>query len=264
MANEIRVRALSLGGYVEDDPLSSGATTLTSAGLQAVPAIDSTKHLPIILDPDGEDGAPMLAYITAHTAAASTATIVGAQEGTSPREVRKRLPWRHTPTLRDFPRAAILSRKTSGDTTLTTPTANAWADVDSGLDIVLPDCYAGDYVMVGLSFAVDDTAPSVGFDVHSMVGGSAVNSWGYDAAVVEGADATRDGHGAWYCVASDFVNLGGSLQKMLVAGDLSGTNLTLRLRYKPSANTPDRLVFSSLDIPLSWWARNLGPKVVWA
>jgi hypothetical protein len=102
MANELRVRSGFLGGLIEDNPLASGATTLTSAALASVPTIASTQHLAIILDPDGLDGAPEIAWITAHTAAATTATITKGQEGSVARAHARDIPWVHGPTVRDF------------------------------------------------------------------------------------------------------------------------------------------------------------------
>jgi hypothetical protein len=59
MANELRQTQNFIGGLVEDNPLTSGATTLTSAGLVAITGgVPSTHHMPIVLDPDGLDGAP--------------------------------------------------------------------------------------------------------------------------------------------------------------------------------------------------------------
>ena len=94
MANELRRLYDSMGGLVEDNPLASGATTLTSAGLAAMPAVGSTEHVPIIFDPDGLEGAPVIKYITAHTAGATTATITAAaQEGTTARAISRDIPW---------------------------------------------------------------------------------------------------------------------------------------------------------------------------
>lgn len=102
MANELRVRANFVGGLIEDNPLASGATTLTSAGLVSLPAIGSTQHMAIILDPDGRAGNPEIAYVTAHTASATTATITKAQEGTAGRAHDRDTPWLHGPTIKDF------------------------------------------------------------------------------------------------------------------------------------------------------------------
>ena len=86
MANEIRTRTNFVGGLIEDNPLSAVATTLTSAGLANLPVIDSTNHAALILDPDGVDGNAEIVWVTSHTASATSATILRAQEGTTARQ----------------------------------------------------------------------------------------------------------------------------------------------------------------------------------
>lgn len=102
MANEIRLRQNFLGGKVEDNPLSAVATTLTSAGLAYMSAVTSTSHMPFVLDPDGIFGEPEIAYVTAHTGGATTATIARGQEGTTARGHQRDVDWVHGPTTRDF------------------------------------------------------------------------------------------------------------------------------------------------------------------
>lgn len=120
MANELRVRSNFAGGLVEDNPLSSSATTLTSAGLAAVPAIASTQHLALIIDPDAVGGNPEIVFVTAHTALATTATIVKGQEGTAARAHLRDTPWVHGPTASDFP----LSKTYTVPTSTTNTSAN--------------------------------------------------------------------------------------------------------------------------------------------
>lgn len=102
MANEKRIRALAVGGLVEDNPLGAAAVTLNSAGLAALPAVGGTEHMPIILDPDGKFGAPEIAYVTAHVVGATSATILRGQEqasgGSPARQHDRDVPWVHTPT----------------------------------------------------------------------------------------------------------------------------------------------------------------------
>lgn len=94
MANELRRLYNSMGGLVEDNPLADAATVLTSAGLAALPVVGATEHVPIVLDPDGLEGAPVIKYITDHLSGATTATITGAaQEGTVARAVSRDIPW---------------------------------------------------------------------------------------------------------------------------------------------------------------------------
>ena len=102
MANELRTRTNFVGGLVEDNPLTNVATTLTSAGLAALPVIDTTNHAALILDPDGIHGAPEIVWVTAHSASSTTATIARAQESTSAREHLRDTYWVHTATIYDF------------------------------------------------------------------------------------------------------------------------------------------------------------------
>lgn len=125
MANELRVRAGFAGGLVEDNPLSAAATTLSSAGLAAIPAISSTQHMAIILDPDGINGNPEIAYITGHVAAATTATILRGQESTVARAHDRDTPWVHGPTVLDFTMPTLLSNAVTVDVPIT---ANVFAD----------------------------------------------------------------------------------------------------------------------------------------
>lgn len=103
MANEKRVRLNSIGGLIDTADLASGGTTLNSAGLSAIgTTIDATNHLPIVLDPDGVYGAPEIAYVTALTVGATSATILRGQEGTTARAHLLDTPWIHGPLVSDI------------------------------------------------------------------------------------------------------------------------------------------------------------------
>lgn len=102
MANEKRTRSNFGGGLIEDNPLTSSATTLTSAGLASLPVVDTTNHLVITLDPDGYGGAPEIIYVLAHASTASTATILRGQESTTARQHERDTPWVHSVTTLDF------------------------------------------------------------------------------------------------------------------------------------------------------------------
>lgn len=103
MANDYRLRGNFLSGTVTDNPLLVGATTMNSAGLAALPVIDATTHMAITFDPNGLAGAPEIAYITAHAAGATTATIVRAREGTGARQHAALTAWMNAPTALDYP-----------------------------------------------------------------------------------------------------------------------------------------------------------------
>lgn len=85
--------------------LASGGTTLTdTVKLPSLPAVTGTDIVKVILNPDKKQtGAPEVVYITAHTASATTATILRAQEGTtSPASWPSGTTWEHGPTAQDF------------------------------------------------------------------------------------------------------------------------------------------------------------------
>lgn len=63
--------------------LTDSGTTLTSDALASLPAVSSPDFVAITLDPDGIESSPEIAYITAHTASATTATISRGEEGTT-------------------------------------------------------------------------------------------------------------------------------------------------------------------------------------
>lgn len=136
MSNELRVRTNFAGGLVEDNPLSSSATTLTSAGLASVPAVASTQHVVLIIDPDAVGGNPEIVYVTAHTALATTATIVRAQESTAARQHLRDTPWVHGPTTKDFDASGggvgLIGLKTyMPSLTAISTTSTTHADVDA-------------------------------------------------------------------------------------------------------------------------------------
>jgi hypothetical protein len=99
-----RLRTSFIGGIVEDDPLTSGALTLTSQGLSALPEVtDGLNYIAIVLDPDGlYGGAPEIVWITEHDELSDTATILREQEGTTAREHNNDTYWVHAPTAHDW------------------------------------------------------------------------------------------------------------------------------------------------------------------
>lgn len=111
MANEQRVFYAGFSGTILDNPLSAGATTLTSAALVNFPTITSAQYVAITLDPLGVAGIPEIAYMTAHTNGVNTATIVRGQEtvyGTSAgRSHAQGIRWSHALTAFDlrYPRS---------------------------------------------------------------------------------------------------------------------------------------------------------------
>jgi hypothetical protein len=101
VANEIRVRRNNMAGAITDNPLSSVATTINSATFSDLPVIDATNHLILILDPLESAGPAEIVRVTAHTAAATSVTVVRAVEGSSARSHILGTTWYHGPVTSD-------------------------------------------------------------------------------------------------------------------------------------------------------------------
>lgn len=97
-----RIRTAFISGVTTNNPLTSGGTTLNSASLAGLPVIAAPDIAVIVLDPAGSAGNPEVVYVTAHSSAATSATIARAKESTSAREHAVGTPWVHAPTLTDF------------------------------------------------------------------------------------------------------------------------------------------------------------------
>lgn len=95
-----RIRTDNVFGTVTDNPLTAGAVTLNSAGLVNLAAVASN-HAVIVLDPLRTAGAPEIVIVTAHTAAASSATITRGAYGTTARSHAAGVLWIHAPTTED-------------------------------------------------------------------------------------------------------------------------------------------------------------------
>ena len=200
MANELRTRTNFVGGLVEDNPLTNVATTLTSAGLAALPVIDTTNHAAIILDPDGIHGAPEIVWVTAHSASSTTATITRAQESTSARQHLRDTYWVHTATVKDFVRSSFIGAQVVGPASQSIPhnagTALTWsaelfdtsgfADLGTNSDrFTIPAGFAGKYRCTA-SFNWDNNASGNRVSGFRINGATSVGRQG------KTADAYRD------------------------------------------------------------------------
>lgn len=91
----------NLAGQVSDNPLSSGATTINSTAFANLPTVADPDIMWLTLDPDGDDGAPEVVKVTAHTASATSVTVVRAQQGTTARAHNQDTVWKHAVTRTD-------------------------------------------------------------------------------------------------------------------------------------------------------------------
>ncbi len=90
-----------LGGET-DAALTDVATSLSSPALAALQAVASPDTMLLVLDPDGIAGEPEVVTVTAHTAAATTATITRATSGTTARAHASGIEWSHGPLASDL------------------------------------------------------------------------------------------------------------------------------------------------------------------
>src|SRR5260221_9873288 len=97
-----RVKTPFISGTLLNNPLAIGETNMSSAALAGLATIASPDYAAIILDPAGSAGTPEVVWVTAHTAAATTATIARAMEGSTARQHLLAVPWSHGPTIMDF------------------------------------------------------------------------------------------------------------------------------------------------------------------
>ncbi len=109
MANEIRLRRNNIAGTITDNPLTIGATTINSAGFADLPVVDATNHMILVLDPLEVGGTAEIVRVTAHTAAATSVTVVRGQEGSVARSHVFGTTWFHGPVASDW----VLSDVTS-------------------------------------------------------------------------------------------------------------------------------------------------------
>jgi len=93
----LRLQQNFLGGET-DTALTDVATTLSSPALAAMVAVTAPDTMDVVLDPDGIGGAPEIVTVTAHTAAATTATITRGSESSVARAHASSTDWVHGST----------------------------------------------------------------------------------------------------------------------------------------------------------------------
>lgn len=279
-----RLRQNFAKGTVDDNPLLVGATTLNSTELADLLAVTGSDVMAVTLDPLGTDGDPEIIHITAHTAAATSATITRGQEGSVARQHASGTIWAHMITEDDFEADVIPYTPTSPLTSATVGGALdeaatilsgvntrpiqlaridrassdisvnsiTWINLDTGLDVAFTGVEVDDWVECGVSFTVGTEAVTILFDVVSLVGGTPQNSWGENGAI----NATGGGVRGWGIGSNDATNsnVTGSQIKKIVSGDLSAGALTVRLRTR-TTTAAARTVRATTGNRLTFWAK---------
>lgn len=142
------------------------------------------------------------------------------------------------------------SRRTSGDITISS-TQTTWQNLDTGLDLVV-DAEAGDIIQVSVSLRTSSAAVFKSFDVCTVVAGSPVNYFG------SGEVTSTSGNGitGLTCISGAIDFQAATAYYIVQAGDISGGQVTLRLRTRGSGLTNYAINSTTTD-PLDFAA------VVW-
>ena len=149
-------------------------------------------------------------------------------------------------TAPNFPYKTV--RKTA-NYVLNQTSTTTWFDLDATTDLVL-DAVPGDYILVGVNGTWNNEAPAAYLDVASIVSSAPVNYWG-------GAGGTTDtGIGSWQGISSTLSPIGGPITRAVVAGDLSGGQVTLRLRYRLGTASTNKTLLAATGGVLQFWAEN--------
>ena len=161
MANEIRARANLVSGTLSV-ALSNVDTTMSAAGLANLPAITSANHAVIVIENE-------IVYVTAHTASATTATILRAQEGTSAAAHAQNVAWVHGPVVSDYDSVLGYAQVTANQTGITT-------QVDAtGLTTTVTVPYAQHRVRITGAALMTSTVTNDIAQLFIMQDGAAVN-----------------------------------------------------------------------------------------
>lgn len=145
--------------------------------------------------------------------------------------------------------------RTAGNLTLNTTTWANLPTIGTSWDITLAAA-AGDTIECSLSAVLDSAATNIFFDVVSIVSAAVTNSFSTGATPSD----SNAGVSAWYVPASISTKSGGSFMYTLQAGDVSGGNVVMRLRYRGDSATNRNLHATAL-FPLQFSAKKLGAAV---
>lgn len=134
-----RLRADFVRGTITNNPLAIGDTTINSAALASLPVVSSPDICVLILDPGAS--APEIVHVTAHSSAATSATISRGQEGSTARSHIQGTAFAHGATSDDFNApegSTVLSTGATDGYVLTADGAGAaaWEAIPSGVTLV--------------------------------------------------------------------------------------------------------------------------------
>lgn len=135
--------------------------------------------------------------------------------------------------------------------TTTALSSTSYADFNNALDLIIP-AQVGDVLLISLSALWVAAASGYGYlDAATIVSGSPVNYCG-------GGSSSRFGVQGWSSGVVGTSNdspVGAAIQYVVQAGDISGGNVTLRLRGRYFSAA--RSIYTSADNPMHWSVVNL-------
>jgi hypothetical protein len=254
MANEKRIRLNNVAGTLGNIMLFTD-TTATFAVSPGFGTIGTTNHAAIIMEP-GTTNEEVI-YLTAFTPAATTGTILRAQEGTTAVQHANGVPWIHGQTVRDNS-AGRLATVTLSSGNVAVTSATFVAVVSGGTFDVTVSGYVADWIEVGVNgcwASTASTSAAAGMDAATFVSSAAVNFLSTGTGT-----AASNGIGGWLGpnVAVQSSEIGGSAFYRLQAADISANTVTVRLFFRLIAGTTRSIQAGST--PLQFWVKNHGPQ----
>ncbi len=155
-----------------------------------------------------------------------------------------------------FQRARAFRRVplTSGDITLN---ATALTAVSGSLDMSL-EAQVGDQIEYGISGLLENIGQSVGLDVYTFVSSAKVTPFG---AGLSASLASTQGVPGWFGTTDATLQTltGSVIGPALVAGDITAAGQVVLTLWYAKATATARKVYANANVPLTVWAKNLGP-----
>lgn len=142
------------------------------------------------------------------------------------------------------------SRFTTADKTLNSTT---WADLSGPADLTLA-ASSGDIIECAFSAKWANEAVEGFLDVVTVVSSVVTNSFGTNGA----PSNSHQGIVGWSAPVSVVSPVSGNFFYTLQAGDVSGGNVILRLRYRTST-AANKTLYANTNYPMVFFARNHGP-----
>lgn len=145
------------------------------------------------------------------------------------------------------------ARRTSGNLTFS---ATAWANFDTGLDLVLA-ASVGDVIEATAGFVTNAGSTDSYLDVATIVSAAVVNTF----SMLGPENAGSNGIAAWWSPGSLTTPCGGPVHYTIASGDIAAGQVTLRLRVRcTSATAKIYYAADGITAPyFHWAAKNLGP-----